>query len=229
VTPDMAFECLLVSRDPNVVSPLNRVLNTLSISTKICLSASKALHEVEGNADLVVIDWVEECASELLKEIRRSNTIRHKTVVVVSAAGQLLPGTHMVLKKPVTVDSGARGMKLVYAQMLQDHRRHARYAVMAPVLARTADGRVIPITVRDIGEGGIGIATRELLSKDDVLSLYLSLPNARKQIYIEARILWTRNYGIGGCEFLRIPPVDREILQDWLKSKCRVKKPLVSI
>jgi hypothetical protein len=229
VTPDMSFECLLVSRDPNVVSPLNRILDTLSISTRICLSASKALREVEENTDLVVIDWVEECASELLNDIRRSDTTRHKAVVVVSAAGQLLPGTHLVLKKPVTVESGARDMKLVYAQMLQDHRRHARYAVMASVLARTGDDRNIPITVTDIGEGGIGIATRELLSKGDLLFLYLSLPNARRPIYVEARVLWTRNYGVGGCEFVRIPPVDCDILQDWLKSKCRVKKPLVAM
>jgi len=225
----MSFECLLVSRDPSVISPLNRILDTLSISTKICLSASKALKEVEGNADLVVIDWVEDSASELLNDIRRSNTAQKKAVVVVSTAGCPLPGTHLVLKKPLTIESGAKGLKIIYARMLQDHRKHARYAVMTPVLARDPDNRVVPVTITDIGDGGLGIMSREMISKGDALSLYLSLPNARRSIYIEARVLWTRDYGTGGCEFIRIPPADREVLQDWLRSKCRVKRPLVSM
>jgi hypothetical protein len=229
VTPDMSFECLLVSRDPSVVSPLNRILDRLSISTKICLSASKALREVEGNTDLVVIDWVEDSASELLNDIRQSSTAQKKTIVVVSSAGWPLPGTHMVLKKPLTVEAGAKGLKIIYARMLRDHRKHARYAVMTPVLARDADNRVVPMTITDIGDGGVGIMSREVISKGDELSFYLSLPNARRSMYIEARVLWTRDYGVGGCEFIRIPPVDREVLQDWLRSKCRVKRPLVSM
>lgn len=229
MTPEMSFECLLVSKDPTVVSPLNRVLDTLSISTRICLSANRALRELSGNTDLVVIDWVEDSASELLNDIRQSSTAQKKTVVVVSTAGWPLPGTHMVLKKPVTVESGAKGLKIIYARMLQDHRKHARYAVMVPVLARGAENQIIPVTITDIGDGGVGIMTRETITKGDVLSFYLSLPYARKPIYLEARLLWTREYGTGGCEFVRIPPVDREILQDWLRSKCKVKKPLVSM
>ena len=58
MTLDMAFECLLVSREPKVVCTLNRALGNLSIATKICLSPSKALDELRiTSTDLVIIDW----------------------------------------------------------------------------------------------------------------------------------------------------------------------------
>lgn len=230
MTPDMAFECLLVSRDPQVVCTLNPVLDDLSISTKVCLSPSRAASELQaGSTDLIVIDWEEDdSASELLQDIQKSDVARKKTVVAVSAQDRAIPGTHLVLRKPVTAESGAKSLKLIYSRMLRDHRRHSRYAVMAPVIATVGRDRLVPVNITDIGDGGLGLSSREELAVGDILSFRLLLPNARRAIYIEARVLWTREYNIGGCEFLRIPPVDLDILHEWLKSKCQVKKPLVT-
>jgi len=53
------------------------------------------------------------------------------------------------------------------------------------------------------------------------------LPGARREVLVNVRVLWTRDYGRIGCEFVRIPPVDLIVLHDWLKERSRVKKPLV--
>lgn len=231
MTPDMAFECLLVSRDPKVVCTLNHVLDNLSISTKVCLTPSRAIDELRGgSSDLVVIDWEEEeGATELLADIRRSDVARKKTVVAISATERAVPGAHVVLHKPLTPESSASSLKTVYRRMLRDHRRHARYAIMTPVMANTGDNRLISLTVTNIGDGGVGLSTRDPLAVGEVLSFRLLLPQARRAIYIESRVLWTREYGICGCEFMRIPPVDLDILHDWLKAKCQVKKPLLPL
>jgi CheY-like chemotaxis protein len=228
MTPDMAFECVLVSRDPNVVCVLNPVLDNLSISVKLCLSPAKALNVLtEGSTDLVVIDWEEDLsASELLNEIQRRDLAPKQTVVAVSTSDRI-PGADLVLRKPITPESGAESLKRVYSRLLQDHRRHARYALMTPVIATASDNRLLAVTITNIGDGGIGLRTRERVTIGDVLSFPLSFPTARRAIYIEARILWTRDYGTAGCEFLRIPPLDLDILHDWLKAKCRIKKPLI--
>ena len=113
--------------------------------------------------------------------------------------------------------------------MLRDYRRHARYALMMPIIATADDNRLIPLTLTNIGDGGIGISTRETLATGDQLSFRLQLPDARRAIYVEARVLWTRDYGVCGCEFVRIPPVDLDILHDWLRAMCRVKKPLLPL
>jgi len=231
MTPDMAFECLLVSRDPQVVCTLNHVLDNLSICTRHCLSPSRALDELrEGSTDLVVIDWEEDAsASELMNEIQRLDAVHKQTVVAVSPFDRRIPGAHLVLRKPVTAESGADSLKTVYSRMLRDHRQHARYAVMTPVIARDSQNRLLPIIITNIGDGGIGLSSREDITVGDVLSFRLPLPHARRAIYIEARVLWNRAYGISGCEFIRIPPVDLDILHDWLKSKCEIKKPLIPL
>jgi len=231
MTPDMAFECLLVSRDPQLLCTLNHALDNLSIYTKICLSPTKALYALgEGSTDLFVIDWDDDLAdSQLLREIQAHDVIRRQTVVAVSQHDRRIPGAHFLLQKPLTAMSGTEFMKRVYIRMLRDHRRHARYAVMASVIATDSQNRLVPITITNIGDGGLGMTTREKVAVGEILCFRLLLPLARRPIYIEARILWTREYGACGGEFLRIPPVDLDILHEWLKAKCQVKKPVVNV
>jgi hypothetical protein len=97
---------------------------------------------------------------------------------------------------------------------------------MLPVTARFEDGREIPLVVTDIGDGGVGLGTKEQLVMGDILSFRLSLPGAQREILVNVRVLWSREYARAGCEFVRIPPVDLMILHEWLKSKSRVKKPI---
>jgi hypothetical protein len=229
MTPDMAFECLLLSRDPKVVGTLNHVLDNLSICTRHCLTPSRALNVLrEGSTDLVVIDCDEnDSASELLNEI--SSSTRKQTIVAVSSFGRRIPGTDFVLTKPITPESGAQSFRQVYSWMVRDYRRHARYAVMIPVVARDNNNRLLPVTITNVGDGGIGLRTPEEIAIGDVLSFCLPLPDARRAIYIEARILWTRDYGISGGEFVQIPPLDLDILHDWLKLKCQIRKPLIPL
>jgi hypothetical protein len=100
---------------------------------------------------------------------------------------------------------------------------------MTRLTAKDTGGRSVSVTVTDIGEGGIGISSKEILTVGEELSFALPLHRATLPIHIQARVIWTREYGIAGCDFLNIPPVDREILRDWLKAKMQVKKPLISV
>jgi len=227
----MAFECLLVSRDPNVVCPVNHTLDDLSIATRVCLSPSKARQELAGGtADLVVIDWDDAGpACELLADIHKTDIIRKKTVVAVSDYDRAIPGIHLLLTKPVTAESSMKCLKNAYARMLHDYRRHARFAVMIPVIATGKDNQLFPITVTNIGDGGVGLSTREPLAPGDLVSFRILLPDARRAIYIEARVVWAREYGAAGCEFVRIPPVDLDILNSFLRDKCEIKKPILPL
>ena len=229
MTSEMAFECLLVSRDPSVVCPVNKLLENLSISTDIYLTASKAVDQLsEGSTDLIVID-MEDDSADLLDSIQKSGRWQKPTVVAVSAADHPVPGAHVVIRKPVTEVSAARSLKTAYSRMLYDYRRHARYALITSVKATGVNNQPVDVTITDIGDGGVGLSSREEFAIGDVLSFHLLLPGTERAIYIEARVQWARNYGALGCEYVRIPPVDLSILHDWLKRKAQVKKPLVEI
>jgi PilZ domain len=230
MTADMAFECLLVSSDPGVFGTIDRILRELSIRTNICLRSSRALNLLaKGNTDLIVIDWEGEASSELLHEIWKSDSTRKPTIVAISTVDCPIPGAHVVLRKPVTAESGTKALKSAYFRMVQDHRAHARYALMTPLIAVDESNETVPVTITDIGGGGVGLNTKVELTIGDILSFRLPLPGVDRDIYVKVRVLWTREYGAVGCEFLRIPPVDVDILHDWFKSKSQIKKPLIDV
>ena len=229
MTPDMAFECLLVSRDPGVVCIMNKLLGNLSISTNICLSPTKAFDQLSGGStDLVVVDCEDESA-EFLGNIQKAANWHKPTVVAVSSKDYPVHGAHVVVHKPATEASVAKALKAAYTRMLYDYRRHARYAMMSSVKATGTNGQPLDVTITNIGDGGVGLSSKNEFAIGEVLSFRLLLPGTERAIYVEARVQWSRNYGVLGCEYVRIPPVDLNILHDWLINKAQIKKPLVEI
>ncbi len=230
MTADMEFECLFISHDPVVFGIVNRILRDLSICTNICLGSSKAVAVLaKGNTDLIVIDWDGEASSDFVQELWKPNKWKRPTIVAISAADCRPPGVHVVLKKPVTTDSGTRSLKSAYSMMVLEHRRHKRYALMMPAKATDDRNRFVPVSIIDIGDGGVGIVSKEELTIGEVLSFRMLLPGATREIYLQVRVLWIKDYGRAGCEFAQVPPVDLTMLHDWLKSKIQIKKPLITI
>ena len=230
MTPDMAFEGLLVSGNPEVLCNMSRVLRDLSISTNVCLSSSKAVDMLKaGSADLVVIDWEGADSSELLEKIWESPLPQKPTIIALSLLDQPIRGAHATLQKPLTAESATKSLKDAYSRMLMDHRRNARYAVRLPVRATDQSDRIIEVMVTDIGGGGIGLRADQKLGIGETLALRLLLPGATREIYIQTRVRWSGQHGAVGCEFVRIPPVDLDMLHDWLKARVRVKKPLIPV
>src|SRR5215469_5236531 len=107
MTPEMAFECLLVSHDPAVFSTMDRILRDFSISTNVCPTTSRAATMlVEGSTDLIVIDWEGASSANLLDEVWKSRIKQKPTIVAVSADDRAIPGVHIILRKPITPESG---------------------------------------------------------------------------------------------------------------------------
>jgi hypothetical protein len=181
-----------------------------------------------SSTDLVVIDWEGEECRDLMQKVWKDKK-RKPTLVAISSDDYPLPGAHIVIRKPLTPDSSAKSFRAIYQRMLIDYRRHVRHALMIPVLATTEEGRQISMTVTDIGDGGVGLSSRQKLSVGDVLSFRLLLPGASREVLVHVRVLWAREYARFGCEFLRIPPVDLMIMHDWLKAKAQVKKPRIEV
>ena len=102
--------------------------------------------------------------------------IEKPTVVAISRNQTRVPGAHVVVKKPITDQGAAQSLKAAYHRMLHDYRRHARHAVMMPVVATEEKQGSVSIMVTDIGDGGLGISTKEPLSIGKELGLRLKLP-----------------------------------------------------
>jgi hypothetical protein len=230
MTPEMAFECLLLSHDPAVFCTMDRILQDFSIRTNVCSNPSRVAGLLaEGNTDLVVIDLESEDSSEVMHQICQSHTGQKPTILAVSAMDCAIPGVHVILRKPVTHESGSKSLKAAYSRMLEDYRRHTRFALMTPVLARDENNRKHSLIVTNIGEGGVGLTTKKKLTVGSILSFRVTLPGLKSEIHIHARVLWTRPYGAAGCEFGSIAAGDLQVLHAWLESRYRFKKPLIPV
>jgi Tfp pilus assembly protein PilZ len=230
MTPEMEFECLVVSRDPAVFCTVDRILHDLSIHMNMCPSYTGATKFLaESSTDLVVIDWEGEPSSELLDQIHEFATWRKPTVVAISAMDRAMPGVHVILRKPITRESGTKSFKTAYSRILRGYRKHTRFALMTKVLAVDDKQGTFSVTVTNIGEGGVGLATNDALEIGSTVTFPLPLPGLKNEIQIEARVLWTRSSGVAGCEFVHIPATNRQILRAWLESKYRIKRPLIPV
>lgn len=230
MTPEMQFECLLICHEPKVYGVVSKVLRDFSIAVDHCLTAEKGCDALErGSHDLLLVDWQEDSCSELLHLIWKLGRRVKPTLLRISGEGGVIRGGDLVLRKPVTTWSATESIKEAYSRMLLNYRLHARFALYQPVEAKDELGRKHQVIVTDIGEGGFGLKVRSGVAVDNVLSFCTSLPEAEKPLHLKGRVLWTREYGTAGCEFLDLPPVDRNVLRDWLKSQVRVKKPLIAI
>lgn len=229
MTSEMAFECLFISKDAELLRTISGVLQELSICVEVCFRTGKAFDILQKlQTDLVVIDWEGEESRDLLESIWRSKKRKRPVVVAISLHEMPIPGAHIVMNKPVSQQEARNSFKTAYRMMLIDHRKTVRHALMARISATLEDGRKIQAIITDLGDGGAGLCCTEELMVGDCLRLKLPLPGASREVLVHARIVWTRE-GRAGCEFVRIPPVDLMILNDWLKSRSIVKKPLVAV
>lgn len=229
MTPDMSFECLLVSRDAGVVNVLNPLLDNLSISTNICSNFSMAFDEfMRGNPELIIIDW-EDDSPEFLVRIRKARGWKEPTIIAVLPNDDLVSGVDVFLSQPVTSESGVKALKIAYSRMLYRHRRHTRYPLISTVRTTDENNHSADVTVTNIGDGGLGLSAKQEFIVGNRLSFRLLLPGTDKPIQIQARVQWTRTYGALGCEFLYIPTADLHTLHDWLIEKEQVRKPVIPI
>lgn len=228
--PELAFQCFLVSRDPAVLCTMDPILRDLSICTNVLPDPSKMVDLLgQVSADLLVIDLDGESSAELVRRVYESEMHQKPTVLAVSRMDRATQGVHVIVHKPVTLESGLKSLKAAYSRMLEDFRKHTRFALMTSVLATDENNRTLSLMVTNVGEGGVGVATKERLAIGSILRFRIPLRGLENDIYVQARVLWTRNAGSAGCEFGQISPFDKLLLRVWLESHYRIKAPLIPV
>jgi hypothetical protein len=227
---DMAFEALFLSCDAGAFRVINQCLRELSIVPTICFTANSAATEWRPDrTDLLLLDFDIDGSLAILESIWKAGNGRKPTVVALSRTRTRIPGAHFVLSKPVTHESGASSFKAIYQHMLCDYRQHVRCSLMAPAEVIDENLRTRHLIVTDIGQGGLGLMTRDEIPIGSTLKVKLELPHTARCMQVHVRVLWKREYSRVGCEFQRISTLDATMLQDWIRSRSVVKKTLVEV
>jgi DNA-binding NarL/FixJ family response regulator len=227
MTPEMVFECLVVSDDIQVLSVLNCALDRLSIAVERCANPLKGLELLaKRDMDLVVCDCKGAPGEiELLNGVLTSDRKRKPTVITVVdgpflALGAKSAGAHVVIRKPLTRESSAQGLKTAYSRMVREERRAGRCAIMKRVFAKNKRGDLVPITITDISEHGIGLFSKHKIDVGELLTFELALSNPALSITVQARLLW-RRHSLAGADFESMSEADRWFLHGWLASRIK--------
>ncbi|HZR55796.1 MAG TPA: PilZ domain-containing protein [Terriglobales bacterium] len=230
MTPELAFEALLVSQDSAVLNIMHSVLTGFSMDVDVCVRPSQAIENFSRHSvDLVVVDCEQALAPQIIENVAASRLCPKPTILAVvsdaNASGAAKrAGAHMIVTKPVKAESSAMVIKQVYSRMIREHRRYERLALMKVVSAKKESGSYFPVTISDVGEGGVGLLTKERLKIGEILECRLLLAGAEREIHISVQVLWTKPYGMAGAEFVNIDSSDLRVLYRWLWSKCTIKK-----
>ncbi len=231
MTPEMVFECLVVSDDRQVVSLMDRDLERLSIDIEHCANPTEGLGLLaRRDIDLVVCDSRgAPDEMKLLNGVLNTDRKRKPTVLTI-VDGPFLTisakhaGAHVIIQKPLTQESSARGLKTAYSRMVREERRNARHAIMRFVVAKNECGELLPVTVTDICERGVGLLSKQKLNVGELLSFDLTLPNAATSINAQVQVLWVR-HNLAGADFERMSEAERQFLYRWLASRVRRDRP----
>src|ERR1044071_8935394 len=99
MTSEMIFECLLISRNVDLLRTMNRLLELLSIHTRVCMTSWRALELLPtSHADLVVLDWdQDDTGGELVRKIWSSESRRKPTVVAIVNGTRSIPGAPVLV------------------------------------------------------------------------------------------------------------------------------------
>jgi CheY-like chemotaxis protein len=217
----MSLQALLVSRDPEAVSVLERVMHELEVDSEVCAELQPAVERLaQGATSTVVVDYDVEHAPELLKLMRQNYAGSCVAVAMVKGLASIQAaydmGANFVLIKPVSAAAASRSLGEATALIERMTHRPARLPV--PTLAYVNfEGGHDPAIILDISSGGMAIQALQPVQADGPLRLHFDLPGSSETMSLTAEIIWADSSGRAGLRFLDLSQAEQQRLLDWVR------------
>ncbi|MGO9212152.1 MAG: PilZ domain-containing protein [Terriglobales bacterium] len=215
------MQALLVSRDADAVSVLQRVMHDLDVESEVCAELQPAVERLaQGATSAVVVDYDVEHASELLKLMRQNYAGSCVALAMVKGLASIQAaydmGANFVLIKPVSAAAASRS--LGEATALVERMTHRPARLVVPTLAYVNfEGGLDPAIILDISEGGMAIQALSPLQAEGPLRLNFDLPGSSDTMSLTAEIMWADSSGRAGLRFLDLSEDEQQRLWDWVR------------
>jgi len=217
----MSLQALLVSRDPEAVSVLERVMHELDVNSEVCAELQPAVERLaQGATSAVVVDYDVDHAPELLKLMRQNYAGSCVALAMVKGLASIQAaydmGANFVLIKPVSAAAASRSLSEATALIERMTHRPARLPV--PTLAYVNfEGGHDPAIILDISSGGMAIQALQPVQADGPLRLHFDLPGSSDAMNLAAEIMWADSSGRAGLRFLDLSQAEQQLLADWVR------------
>jgi ActR/RegA family two-component response regulator len=222
---------LLVSQDEATIQQLREAMQLLAMSLEVCVEVPTALVLLNRRKfDAVIVDLQQGGeANAVLEEVRRSPSNRTAVLFAVSdsdaaTVSAFKAGSSFVLRRPLSLTSIGRHLKVAYGLILRERRRYFRCPVKIPVaIGRAGLPKVDGQTV-NISESGMAISASVPLRPEVKVQVDFSLPGHESRFVVGATICWCKE-GRLGLQFTSVSPRLTSELQEWLLHRLEASLP----
>lgn len=218
----MDLDCLVLSRDPEVVRVLRPAMEKLQIHLRVP-DISGAGHQMllSNKFDGVVIDCDDlEDGLGMLRDVRSApsnhNSVAFAIVNKATSASQALKmGANFVLQKPIEPLNADRCFSAAIGLMIRERRRYFRVPVEMAVTLAFSEGEQVKTQATNLSEGGMA-ARLPVQFKSSLTKVQFTLPGTHNSVETRAELAWADGSGNGGIKFVELPQLSREHLERWL-------------
>ena len=216
---------LVVSNDAATIKQLSASMQQLAMSPEVCFEVPPALGLLNRRKfEAVIVDLqLGDQAKAVLEKIRLSPSNRTAVIFTISdsdaeTAVAFKAGSNFVLRRPLSLASIDRSLKVAYGLIVRERRRYFRCPVEIPVAIRRPDRPEVHSKTLNISEGGIAIATSVLLKTGVQVQVQFTLPGHESRFAVESTVCWCKE-GYLGLQFTSLPPQLASELQEWLSRR----------
>jgi CheY-like chemotaxis protein len=221
---------LLVSNDAATIGQLSESMQELAISPEVCVEVPTALVLLRRRKfDAVVVDLQRGQAAAVLEEVRRSPSNRTAVIFTVSGSdaetvSAFKAGSNFVLRRPLSLTSIGRSLKIAYGLILRERRRYFRCPVAIPAAICRAGLPDVSGQAMNISESGMAISTSAALRPGVKVRVHFTLPGRESPFVVSAAIRWCKETCVG-LRFTSVSPHLTSELQEWLLRRLEESLP----
>lgn len=225
----MALEALVLSRDPEVIKTLGRVLDEANIDIQVCATADDARKILEQHKyDALVVDCDDvPGAPEVLQQLRKGKSNRSCIAFALVNGGTTVReafelGANFALDKPVSQERAMRSIKAAQGLIMRERRRYYRHLVTATGTIVVDGSTQLPVSIITISEGGVSIECSRRLDEGGAARLRILLPGSTTPLDFKGEIIWSDAEGRAGIRFQVLPLQTKSELESWLEKRALV-------
>jgi PilZ domain-containing protein len=221
---------LLISNDAITIKQLSEAMQQLAIYPEVCGEVSAALVLLnQRKFEAVIVDLLSGPANAVLEQVRRSPSNRTAVIFTVSnsdaeTGGAFKAGSNFVLRRPLSVTSIGRSLKVAYGLILRERRRYFRCPVKIPAAICRAGMPTVHGQTLNISESGMAITTTVSLRPGVKVQVDFTLPGLESRFAVEAAIRWCKETCLG-LQFTSVSPHLTSELQEWLLRRLEESLP----
>ncbi|MGE5204686.1 MAG: PilZ domain-containing protein [Chlamydiota bacterium] len=221
----MTLESIVVCNDWQTISILGGVLGNLRIGVQVDSEPDAARDRLtRSKFDAVIVDCALRGAADFLRNLKAHPACRASVPLAIATQDMGLPelsqlGARFVFEKPISMEQAVRTLSAARNLMLRGRLRYFRQEVNIPVTLTFADKRRVTASITNLSQGGIAIATSDVLDPAEPLRLRFDLPETDSFVEARGEVAWTDEHGHAGVRFIEISERLQNNLEQWLAGK----------